>query len=90
MRRHQLSTLSNSTNNAAPSLATDILRGVPEIAAFIGLNERQTYHGLQSGHIPAIKEGASWVTTKTRLQRHYNGQDALPLPEAAEEHPTSP
>ena len=62
----------------------DVLRGVPEIARFVRKTERQTYHGLQSGHIPAIREGALWVTTKTRLRRHYNGEDVSPAPEAAE------
>lgn len=62
----------------------DVLRGVPEIARFVRKTERQTYHGLQSGHIPAIREGALWVTTKSRLRRHYNGEDVSPAPEAAE------
>jgi len=59
----------------------DILRGVPAIARFVGLNDRQTYHALQNKHIPAIKEGAVWVTTKTRLRRHYNGGDEDGAPE---------
>jgi hypothetical protein len=53
-------------------LAADILRGAAAIGAFIGLDERQTFHGLQNGHIPATKEGRVWVSTRSRLRRHYN------------------
>ena len=63
----------------------DVLRGVPAIARFVRKTKRMTYHGLQTGIIPGIKEGALWVTTKSRLRRHYNGEDALPPPKAAEE-----
>ena len=55
------------------SLAEDVLRGCANIAAFIGLDERQTFHALQRGYLPASKEGKVWVTTKTRLRAHYNG-----------------
>jgi hypothetical protein len=60
------------TSPDASDLAADILRGAQAIGRFIGLPERQTFHGLQQGHIPATKEGRVWVTTKSRLRRHYN------------------
>jgi hypothetical protein len=54
------------------SLADDIIRGADAIGAFIGLDPRQTFYNLQRGVIPATKEGRLWVTTKSRLRRHYN------------------
>jgi hypothetical protein len=54
------------------SLADDLLRGANAIAAFLGLDRRQAFYFLQKGSIPAVKEGSVWVTTKSRLRRHYN------------------
>jgi hypothetical protein len=62
----------NIENSAGESLANDILRGADAIAAFLGLSLRQAFHFLQRGQIPAVKEGSAWVTTKSRLIRHYN------------------
>ena len=54
------------------TLAGDILRGAAQIGAFLGLGPRQAFYFLQKGEIPAVKEGSAWVTTKSRLIRHYN------------------
>jgi hypothetical protein len=62
------------------SLAGDILRGAEEIGAFVGLPVRTTFYHLQIGGIPATKEGTTWVTTKTRLRKHYNEDRYQPLP----------
>jgi hypothetical protein len=62
----------NTEHNAGESLAGDILRGADAIAAFLGLGRRQAFYFLQKGEIPAVKEGSAWVTTKSRLIRHYN------------------
>jgi hypothetical protein len=62
----------NIEHNAGESLAGDILRGADAIAAFLGLGRRQAFYFLQKGEIPAVKEGSAWVTTKSRLRRHYN------------------
>jgi hypothetical protein len=62
----------NIEHNAGESLAGDILRGADAIAGFLGLSLRQAFYGLQTGAIPAVKENSAWVTTKTRLIRHYN------------------
>ena len=51
----------------------EIIRGAPAIAKAIGETERRTYHLLEAGFLPAQKEGRLWVTTRARLQRHYNG-----------------
>jgi hypothetical protein len=57
------------------SLADDLLRGAAQISAFIGLDLRQTFHALQQGHIPATKEGKTWVGSKSRLRKHYGCAD---------------
>ena len=56
------------------SLATDILRGAEAIARYVGLDVRQCFYRLEQGDLPAVKEGAVWVTTKSRLRKHYNGE----------------
>jgi hypothetical protein len=54
------------------TLADDILRGAAQIGAFLGLSPRQAFHFLQIGAVPATKEGNVWVSTKSRLRKHYN------------------
>jgi hypothetical protein len=54
------------------NLASDILRGCPAIAEYIGQDERRTFTLLQTGALPALKEGNIWVSTKSRLRAHYN------------------
>jgi len=53
------------------SLRDDVLRGCAAIAEYIGEDERRTFSLLQRGLLPAQKEGAVWVSRKTRLDRHY-------------------
>jgi len=78
----------NIEQGAAELLANDLLRGAAKIGAFIGLGLRETFYGLQEGHIPATKEGKTWVTTKSRLRRHYNEERYEPPPK--EEPPPNP
>jgi hypothetical protein len=55
------------------TLASDVLRGCPAIAQFIGLPERQTFYLLQRGHLPARKEGRKvWVASKANLRAFYS------------------
>jgi hypothetical protein len=61
-------------------LADDLLRGAEAIADFIGLDTRDCFFHLQRGTIPAFKEGRTWVTTKSRLRRHYNESRFEPPP----------
>jgi len=61
----------NIEHGAAESLADDLLRGAAKIGAFIGLGLRETFYGLQEGHIPGRKEGRTWVSSKTVLRKHY-------------------
>jgi hypothetical protein len=61
----------NIERDAAESLADDLLRGAEAIGVFIGLGLRETFYGLQEGHIPGRKEGRTWVSSKSRLRKHY-------------------
>jgi hypothetical protein len=52
-------------------IADDILRGVKDIAAFIGDDEKATNHKLATGKLPAGKEGKQWIASKSVLREHY-------------------
>lgn len=45
---------------------------VKGIAAFIGLSERQTYHLLSNGMLPARKLGDKWFAQKDQLVRFFS------------------
>jgi hypothetical protein len=66
-------------------LADDILRGAEAIGAFVKLDPRQAFHGLQKGYIPGLKEGNTWVSTKSRLRKHYNESRYEPPADASAE-----
>jgi hypothetical protein len=70
----------NPKTHNTESLGDEILRGAAAIGAFIGLDPRETFYGLQNGWIPATKEGRIWVSTKSRLRRHYNESSYEPPP----------
>ena len=52
-------------------IADDILRGVKNIADFIGDDERSTNHKLAKGNLPGGKEASQWIASKTVLRNHY-------------------
>jgi hypothetical protein len=52
-------------------IAEDILRGVKNIADYIGDDERSTNHKLATGKLPAGKEGNQWIASKSVLREHY-------------------
>jgi hypothetical protein len=50
----------------------DVVWGAKAIGQVIGLNERQAYHRLGSGHIScARKFGNTWAASKRALQRLF-------------------
>jgi hypothetical protein len=53
------------------SIAEDQLRGVPAIAAFLGISTDKGYLDLAAGRIRAGKEGAIWVASKRALREDY-------------------
>ena len=57
-------------------LATDLLDGVPAIAAFGGWSQRRTYYLVENDLIPAFKIGKKWAAKKSSLRRHLNELEA--------------
>lgn len=48
-------------NQPPKSIADDMLHGVDEIAAFLGMTNRQAFHALSQGNIPGcFKIGSLW------------------------------
>ncbi|WP_085033907.1 hypothetical protein [Ensifer aridi] len=46
----------------------DLIWGVSEIAKMIGRTERQTYHMIQSGNLPMVKQvGERYVASRSKL-----------------------
>ena len=55
------------------NLSEDLLKGVIEIAAYIGDGERRTYYLLEHHQIPGFKIEAIWHARKSSLNAHYGG-----------------
>jgi hypothetical protein len=64
-----------SDSNSAPavpaSFAGDLLRGVDQIAAFIGTDRRRTYALCAKKMIPVGKQGQLYVGSRQVLAQHY-------------------
>lgn len=54
----------------------DLLWEVSEIAKLIGRTERQTFHLLSTGQLPAKKVGGRWVAERSKLIRFFMDEDA--------------
>jgi hypothetical protein len=52
-------------------LASDRLRGITRIAAFLGEEERRTSYMVERDLIPYTREGRSIVSFKSWLRGHY-------------------
>jgi hypothetical protein len=70
------------------SLAADKLRGISQIAAFIGEHPATTYRWAQFGWLDCWKIGSLWVSTKSRLTKQFNEQKFVP-PAPAEAPPAA-
>lgn len=51
--------------STGPSI--DLIWEVAEIAKLIGRTERQTFHLLSGGQLPAKKVGGRWVAERSKL-----------------------
>jgi excisionase family DNA binding protein len=49
----------------------ELLKGVPQIAAYLGLSRRAVYAALENGRLPATKLGKSWVASPEKLAKHF-------------------
>lgn len=55
----------------------DLVWGVEEIGKVIGRNYRQTYHMIQSGHLPMVKHiGERYVASRQKLIEFFLGEAA--------------
>ncbi len=54
----------------------ELIWEVSEIAKLIGRNERQTFHLLSSGQLPAKKVGGRWVAERSKLIAFFMGTAA--------------
>jgi len=52
----------------------DVLIGAIAIARYLNIDVRRCYHMMERGHLPVIKMGDLWTTTKSRLRRHFEGE----------------
>jgi hypothetical protein len=53
------------------SVGNDLLWSVRAIAAEIGRTERQTYHMLTLGQLPAERVGGRWCASRSGLRRRF-------------------
>lgn len=49
----------------------DLIWEVSEIAKLIGRTERQTFHMLNTGRLPAKKVGGRWVAERGQLVKFF-------------------
>jgi hypothetical protein len=68
--------MTDSNQIRSGKLADDLLVGAKAIADELGIEERQAFHGLTRGNIPARKMGRLWVASRSRLRAHFTGADA--------------
>jgi hypothetical protein len=52
-------------------LGCDLIWGVTGIGREIGRNQRQTFHLLENGRIPAKKVGGRWCASRAGLRRYF-------------------
>jgi hypothetical protein len=57
------------------SSSSDLCWGARAIGDAIERNERDTFHLLESGVLPARKIGGRWVASRTRLLAYCSGDD---------------
>jgi hypothetical protein len=55
-------------------IAGDLLRGVPQIAAAIGLPERPTRHLCETGALPVFRLGKLFCARRSELQQALSAQ----------------
>lgn len=54
----------------------DLVWGVQGIAKLIGRTQRQTYHMLYSGKLPAKRVGGRYVAERSKLLAFFTGEAA--------------
>lgn len=54
----------------------ELIWGINAIARLIGRTDRQVFHMVSTGQIPAKKVGGRWVTERSKLIAFFNGEAA--------------
>lgn len=54
----------------------DLVWGISGIARLIGRTDRQTYHMLVQGRLPARQVGERWVASRSEIERFFRGEAA--------------
>jgi hypothetical protein len=55
----------------AEALSSDLIWGVKPISTVIGRTERQTYHMLVTGQLPARRIGGRWFASRSGLRQRF-------------------
>jgi hypothetical protein len=61
----------NAKDAAGEPLRDDLIWGIRGIAEEIGKSERQAFHLVDTGAIPAAKVGGRIVASRARLREHF-------------------
>jgi hypothetical protein len=64
-------------------IAADRLSGAKQIATFLGMTPRRAVYLLETGQIPAGKEGRIWVASRQVLRDHYRQLTGAPAAPAS-------
>lgn len=57
---------------------SELLWGASAIAKVIGRTDRQVFHLLEQGAIPAKRVGGRWVAERTQLMNFFTAADTKP------------
>jgi hypothetical protein len=60
-------------NSIAATNLDEPIYGAEEIGRVVKMTERQAFHALESGYLPATKVGRKWASTPRRLLAHFSG-----------------
>ena len=63
-------------NDAKDGPATDLLYGVPAIAAHLDMTQPQVYHLHNKGELPTFKIGGKVCARRSTLAKHFAAQEA--------------
>lgn len=63
-------------DNRSNAEKLDLIWGIGEIAAVIGISFAATAYMLREGQIPARKVGERWVASRERLNEFFSGKAA--------------
>jgi hypothetical protein len=64
--------LTMKRNQSKPAEDLGVIRGAAAIGRAIGADERRAFYLLEQGIVPGRKEGGTWISTKSALQRFYD------------------